>query len=372
MACRSSALLRDRQPMRAPMAAASLHRREQKARTSGSASTRSAVAPVIALTGFMRQVAPQLVPDVVAHVVGVRGVEAGVREQVDHGLGAARCGRRAARRRSGPGPSCAAPGQARAWTCWHAPRSPAPGRTGWRPRSSPPGSTLCRGAAGKGRQALAEPPGHAVHRRQHQGVRADQRAMRSGHGRERRALDGDDHQVLRAQLGRVARAPCRVPARGRRPCRSRQPCCCSAASVAPRASALTCAAAGSAASWVPMKPPMAPAPTMQTAAGLEKAARSAASGRTGARCCRTPDRTAHRPRGRQCCRSRCCRGSRAHEPMLRQQREVARDVGRAVAAQLRQLADAALSLAQQVEDLQPRRLGQRLEIRRHLGERFVG
>jgi hypothetical protein len=51
---------------------------------------------------------------------------------------------------------------------------------------------------------------------------------------------------------------------------------------------------------------------------------------------------------------------------------VARDVGRAEAAQLRQLADAVLALAQQVEDLQPRRLGQRLEIRRHLGKRFVG
>jgi len=40
-----------------------------------------------------------------------------------------------------------------------------------------------------------------------------------------------------------------------------------------------------------------------------------------------------------------------------------RDVGRAEAAKLRQLADVALTAAQQVDDLQARWVGQRLEIR---------
>ena len=51
---------------------------------------------------------------------------------------------------------------------------------------------------------------------------------------------------------------------------------------------------------------------------------------------------------------------------------MARDVGRRVAAQLRQFADVAFAAAQQVEDLQARRLRQRLEIRRHLFERLLG
>ena len=52
MACRSSGACSMAQPMRAPTAAASRIAAEQKARTSGSARMRSAVAPVIAETGF--------------------------------------------------------------------------------------------------------------------------------------------------------------------------------------------------------------------------------------------------------------------------------------------------------------------------------
>ncbi|MPM50972.1 hypothetical protein SDC9_97718 [bioreactor metagenome] len=61
-----------------------------------------------------------------------------------------------------------------------------------------------------------------------------------------------------------------------------------------------------------------------------------------------------------------------HQTVLGQQRQMPRDVGRAVTAQLGEFAHAALLLAQQVEDLQARWLGQRLEVRRHLFQRLVG
>src|ERR1019366_788531 len=60
-----------------------------------------------------------------------------------------------------------------------------------------------------------------------------------------------------------------------------------------------------------------------------------------------------------------------HQAALGQQRQVPRDVGRGVAAQLRQLTDVAFLLPQQVEDLQTRRLGQGLEVRRNLRQGLV-
>ena len=53
--------------------------------------------------------------------------------------------------------------------------------------------------------AFAEPPGHAVHRRQHNGAWAEQRADAARDLRERRAFDGDDDKVLQAELGRTRR-----------------------------------------------------------------------------------------------------------------------------------------------------------------------
>src|SRR5713101_1312597 len=56
------------------------------------------------------------------------------------------------------------------------------------------------GAAGRRQE---EPPRHAVHRGQHHGVRSQQgRDLLSG-AAERRPLDGQDHQVLRAERGAV-------------------------------------------------------------------------------------------------------------------------------------------------------------------------
>jgi hypothetical protein len=62
------------------------------------------------------------------------------------------------------------------------------------------------------------------------------------------------------------------------------------------------------------------------------------------------------------------------QPVLRQllRCELARDVGRSEAAELGELAHVALAGAQQVEDLQARRLGQDLEIGCYLLERLGG
>ena len=58
--------------------------------------------------------------------------------------------------------------------------------------------------------------------------------------------------------------------------------------------------------------------------------------------------------------------------VLGQHGQVPRNVRRRVAAELRQLPDVALAFTQVVEDLQARRFGQRLEIRRHLLQRLGG
>jgi class 3 adenylate cyclase len=109
---------------------------------------------------------------------------------------------------------------------------------------------------------VEEPPGNAVHRGQHDSVLPDERSDRAGGLRQRGALDGDDDEILRAEI--AARSDTRAGARvSASPWRNRQPCSRNAASVAPRAIALT-SDRPAAASRVPIKPPMAPAPTMQT------------------------------------------------------------------------------------------------------------
>ena len=50
-------------------------------------------------------------------------------------------------------------------------------------------------------KALQKPPRHAVHGGQHNRLRADERRDVPGNISERRCLDSDHNQVLRAQLG---------------------------------------------------------------------------------------------------------------------------------------------------------------------------
>jgi hypothetical protein len=65
--------------------------------------------------------------------------------------------------------------------------------------------------------AVTEPPGHAVHRRQDQGARADERADALGDRGQRRRLDGDDDEVLDAEGGGIVRGDSRCLERaGRR------------------------------------------------------------------------------------------------------------------------------------------------------------
>ena len=114
-----------------------------------------------------------------------------------------------------------------------------------------------------------EPPRHAVHRRQQHRRWTDQRRDRLGQRRQRRRLDGDDDELrtCRARARRrstaigIANEPSRLST-----CRpSRR----TAASVAPRASAETSCPAR--ARRAPSRPPTAPRPTMATfIAGLDR------------------------------------------------------------------------------------------------------
>ena len=53
--------------------------------------------------------------------------------------------------------------------------------------------------------AGAEPPGHAVHRRQHHGIGADERGECGCERWQRRALQRDDDEILGAELARIIR-----------------------------------------------------------------------------------------------------------------------------------------------------------------------
>jgi hypothetical protein len=152
-----------------------------------------------------RQVAPQLVPDVLAHVVGVRELEAGVGQQVGHRLRArAAATARFADDQPWPRWCCTSPGSGLAvLACTTQPITCDAGSAA---AITPPGSTLCSGRVAQHGHALAEPPGHAVHRRQQQGLRADQRRQRRRQRGQCRALDGDHHQVLHTQVGGAVRS----------------------------------------------------------------------------------------------------------------------------------------------------------------------
>ena len=77
----------------------------------------------------------------------------------------------------------------------------------------PCGSTL---ASGCGVGGLQEPPRHAVHHRQHQRLRADQRREALRIGGQRLALEGDDQQFRRGQA-RTPHRPRQCARRGVRP-----------------------------------------------------------------------------------------------------------------------------------------------------------
>ena len=68
--------------------------------------------------------------------------------------------------------------------------------------SRPPGSTLSSGGSDR-RGRGHEPPGHAVHRRQHDGRRAEQRRDLRRERRQRRCLQRDHHQLLRPERPRL-------------------------------------------------------------------------------------------------------------------------------------------------------------------------
>jgi hypothetical protein len=60
------------------------------------------------------------------------------------------------------------------------------------------------GAGQRTAKAFKEPPGHAVHGGEHHGAGSEQRGDGLRHARHGRCLHGHDHQVLHAQVGRVA------------------------------------------------------------------------------------------------------------------------------------------------------------------------
>jgi hypothetical protein len=156
-----------------------------------------------------RHVAPELVPDVVADVGGVRRVEARVREEIDDFL----------RALAAPAPRLA-DDEALPRRVLH--------EAGLRRRGAGMHDAADHPVEGDGRrdgtiridaresaresvEALAEPPRNAVHRRHHPRSRAEERRDGRGDLRERGSLHGDDHQVLGAEIGRaVARAGARL------------------------------------------------------------------------------------------------------------------------------------------------------------------
>jgi hypothetical protein len=150
--------------------------------------------------GVHRHVAPQLVPNVVAHAVAVGGVKAGLGHQVDHGLGA----------RAVPALGLA-DDEALAHLVLHQTRR---GRGGagvhhaaehvreWdRAAHHAAGVHALQGRVTQAGKALAEPPGDAVHGRHDDRVGRQQRRDALRHLGQRRAFHGDDDQVLRTQGG---------------------------------------------------------------------------------------------------------------------------------------------------------------------------
>ncbi len=188
---------------------------ETNASTSGSSSTRSVGAPVIADTGLivmlphnLYQMSRRTSADTVTSKPAARSVSASARTRADSPPAGSPTIR--------PWPilCSTSPGsEVDVLACTTQPITCSNGQRG--------ADHAARVDAGQ-RPALerahaaAEPPRHAVHRRQHQRVRGQQRRDRRRHLGQRLALDGEHHKVLRAEL-------CRVLLRVRRRAEQRAP-----------------------------------------------------------------------------------------------------------------------------------------------------
>ena len=222
------------------------------------------VAPVIADTGFIVRLPHSLYQMSWRTSVDERDVEAGVRQQLGDGA-ATRVARAAARLADDqplPHPVLHQAGLGRS-TRWRARRSRARASNGIAAAIARPGRRSRSGAPGKPGTPWPNHQGTPFIAGSTTVSRPEQRRDAARDAGQRRALDGDDHQVLRARARPHRRWPAPAPARSPAPVAGASRAARSAASVAPRASALT-STRPAAASRVPMKPPIAPAPTMQT------------------------------------------------------------------------------------------------------------
>ena len=264
MAWRPCGLCATGQPMRAPMAAASSMTAEQKASTSGSASTRSMVAPVIAATGFI-----VMLPHNLYQMSWRTSLECVASKPACVSSSARPC-TRALRPPAGsptispcPARCCTTPGSGdEVLACT---TQPTTWRIGMARSITPSGSTLAKGVA---------PSNPGCPAQNHHGtpfIAGITRVFGPSSGAMPRATAtsaGPLTAITTRSCAPNASARSEALATGAAStlapsaARSRQPCCRSAASVAPRANALTCAWPA-AASRVPMNPPMAPAPMMQ-------------------------------------------------------------------------------------------------------------
>ena len=256
---------RSRQPMRAPIAAASRIAAEQKPRTSGSPSTRSAVAPVSALTGFI-----VMLPHSLYQMSRRTSAECVASKPACASRSATACARSLRPPRGSPTirpcpiVCCTSAGLGRRRAGMHDAAEHALERRS-RARSRRPD----RRSAARRRRSPARPGRTTTARRSSPAApRVVGPEQRRDRARRRRRSAGP----LTAMMTRscapssAASSLARAGAVQRdRPPLSQPPAVRGAgpASVAPRASALT-SARPAAASRVPMKPPMAPAPTMQT------------------------------------------------------------------------------------------------------------
>ena len=156
--------------MRSPMALASSMAAEQKSRTSGSSSIRSMVAPVNADTGFIVRLPHNLYQMSCRTSAEATASKPASRSSVGDPLDARRPPPAGSPTIRPAGRWCAAPGRARGTRCRHGRTQPSTCSNGIAAAMAPPGSTLCQRRVAERGDAPAEPPRHAVHRRQHDRV----------------------------------------------------------------------------------------------------------------------------------------------------------------------------------------------------------
>jgi len=152
-----------------------------------------------------RQVAPQLVPDVRANARRDRDVEAGAAQRRRERVEPRRSGaRRLADDDAVPAVQPYHAGLRRAGAQVHgAADHAADGKRRGDPAAGVHAVEVAPGD--RAAEAVEEPPRHAVERRQHGGVRTEQRADARDRTGQRLGLDRQHHEVLRAEFGGVVR-----------------------------------------------------------------------------------------------------------------------------------------------------------------------